>query len=367
MPDTLDASAALETLERRLRTETEGDVYFDTASRGRYATDASAYQIMPLGVFVPRSESDVAAAIDIARELKIPILPRGAGSSQAGQAIGAALVIDGTTHLRHVIEIDVGKRTATVEPGIVLDELNAQLKPHGLWFPVDIDSSEQATLGGMAGNNASGPRSIVHGSMVHNVLGVSAWLSSGELLEFGPVSYAQGRAAEIGDYLRALAVANKAELAAHWPKLQSRVAGYNLDIFDRQGPRPYTEDGSVNLAHLLVGSEGTLAYTRSLTLKLAEIPRVRLLALISFEALADAMAMVRKIVASLEPSAMELLDAAMTEACRPALLIEFSGDEKPGRKTRMAELVHLLGEMGHHDCVRQVFGEAAQARVWAAR
>jgi FAD/FMN-containing dehydrogenase len=174
-------------LAKRLRRETEGEVLFDDASRGRYATDASIYQIMPIGVFVPRTARDVAIAIDIARDLKVPVLARGAGTSQCGQTVGRALVMDNSKYFRALLDVDVANRTATAEPGLVLDELNAQLKQHGLWFPVDVSTSAQATLGGMAGNNSCGSRSIAYGNMVHNVLGAQAWLSDGSLLEFGPV------------------------------------------------------------------------------------------------------------------------------------------------------------------------------------
>jgi FAD/FMN-containing dehydrogenase len=165
-------------LARRLRAVTEGEVLFDPGSRGRYATDASIYQIIPVGVFVPKTVEDIALAIDIARDLKVPVLPRGAGSSQCGQTTGAALVIDNTKHIRNIIDVDVPARTATVEPGLVLDHLNAHLKPHGLWYPVDVSTSAQATLGGMAGNNSCGSRSIAYGNMVHNVLGIEAWRRS---------------------------------------------------------------------------------------------------------------------------------------------------------------------------------------------
>ena len=179
-PPPNDVSVAL---MRRLRAETEGEVLFDAGSRGRYATDASIYQIMPVGVLVPVSERDIAVAIDIARDLKVPVLPRGGGTSQCGQTTGAALVIDTSKHFRKVLNVDVAQRTAKVEPGLVLDHLNAQLKPHGLWYPVDVSTSAQATLGGMAGNNSCGSRSIAYGNMVHNVIGASAWLSDGSLVE----------------------------------------------------------------------------------------------------------------------------------------------------------------------------------------
>ena len=191
----LPPNEVCEALARRLRRETEGEVLFDAASRGRYATDASIYQIMPAGVLVPRTERDIEAAIAIARELKVPVLPRGAGTSQCGQTTGAALVIDHTKHFCRVVDIDTEARTAVVQPGLVLDHLNAQLKRHGLWFPVDVSTSAQATLGGMAGNNSCGSRSIAYGNMVHNVLGASAWLSDGERVDFGPVSALAGRAA----------------------------------------------------------------------------------------------------------------------------------------------------------------------------
>jgi hypothetical protein len=191
--------------QRRLRAETRGEVLFDDASRGRYATDASIYQIMPVGVFVPETPEDVATALAIARELKVPVLPRGGGTSQCGQTVGAALVIDCSKHLRRVLDVDVERRTATVEPGLVLDHLNAQLKPHGLWYPVDVSTSAQATLGGMAGNNSCGSRSIAYGNMVHNVAGAEAWLADGTGRFRAGSTMAAARAARI------------AGLRATWP------------------------------------------------------------------------------------------------------------------------------------------------------
>ncbi|HEY4068840.1 MAG TPA: FAD-binding oxidoreductase, partial [Burkholderiaceae bacterium] len=238
----LPSNEVSEALARRLRAETEGKVMFDAASRGRYATDASIYQIMPVGVLVPKNEQDIGVAIDIARDLKVPVLPRGGGTSQCGQTTGAALVIDTSKHFRKVLAIDAEQRTATVQPGLVLDHLNAQLKPLGLWYPVDVSTSAQATLGGMAGNNSCGSRSIAYGNMVHNVLGASAWLSDGELVEFGPVASLGPRAAGIAEHVRQLALEHRAEIAANWPKVMRRVAGYNLDIFDNQSEKPYTAD-----------------------------------------------------------------------------------------------------------------------------
>jgi FAD/FMN-containing dehydrogenase len=217
--------ARTRTLEHRLQRETQGSVLFDPASRGRYATDASIYQIMPLGVFIPRVESDVSTAIDIARELKLPVLARGAGSSQCGQTVGEALVIDGSRHLRQIIDIDVAARTAVVQPGVVLDELNARLRPHGLWFPVDVSTGAQATLGGMAGNNSCGSRSIAYGNMVHNVLGLNAWLSDGSSVEFGTVAELSGRAAQIATFVQQLALEHRDQIIERWTKLLRSVGG----------------------------------------------------------------------------------------------------------------------------------------------
>ncbi|MDR6534619.1 FAD-linked oxidase C-terminal domain-containing protein [Variovorax soli] len=371
-------------LARRLAAETEGEVLFDAASRGRYATDASIYQIMPAGVLVPKNERDVATAIDIARELQVPVLARGGGTSQCGQTTGAALVIDNSKHLRRMLELDVSARRVTVQPGLVLDHLNAQLKPHGLWFPVDVSTSAQATLGGMAGNNSCGSRSIAYGNMVHNVLGASAWLSDGALVDFGPVATLGARAADIALYVKQLAGQHRADIAERWPKVMRRVAGYNLDIFDNQSERPYTADGSVNLAHLLIGAEGTLAYTRSLTLQLSELPRAKVLGIVNFASFHAAMDSAQHIV-KLGPTAVELVDRTMIElslanpAFRPTvekaligkpaaiLLVEFSGEDRAELLYRLQRLAELMGDLGLPDSVVRMPEEAAQKALWEVR
>ena len=357
---------------------------FDAASRGRYATDASIYQIMPAGVFVPKSASDVATAIDIARDLKVPVLARGAGTSQCGQTTGAALVIDNSKYLRKVLDIDVDARTAVVEPGLVLDHLNGQLKTHGLWFPVDVSTSAQATIGGMAGNNSCGSRSIRYGNMVHNVLGVSAWLSDGALVDFGPVSALGARAADIASHVRQLAFEHRDAIEARWPKVLRRVAGYNLDIFDCQSEKPYAADGSVNLAHLLVGSEGTLAFSRSLTLRLSELPRAKVLGVVNFPTFHAAMDAAQHLV-QLGPTAVELVDRTMIELSlanpafkstieaalidKPAaiLLVEFSGDDKAALLAKLNALVELMGDLGLPNSVVRMPDDAPQKALWDVR
>ena len=184
MPDHLPRIGDL-SLAARLRRELEGEVLFDPVSRGLYSTDASIYQIEPVGVVVPRTVQDVATAIEIAVQEGVPVLPRGAGTSQGGQAVGRALVIDTSKHLRAISGLDAEAGTVRVEPGVVLDDLNRWLAPHGLFFPVDVATSSRATLGGMAGNNSSGARSIRYGIMADQVRAIDAVLADGTALRFG--------------------------------------------------------------------------------------------------------------------------------------------------------------------------------------
>ena len=371
-------------LARRLARETEGEVLFDPASRGRYATDASIYQAMPIGVFVPKTARDVAIALQLAREMGAPLLPRGGGTSQCGQTTGAALVIDFSKHLRKVLSLDVEGRRVQVEPGMVLDHLNAQLKAHGLWYPVDVSTSAQATLGGMAGNNSCGSRSIAYGNMVHNVARIAAWMADGSELDFGPLSTLGTKEREIADFVRGLAEAVAPEIDAHWPTVMRRVAGYNLDIFRPKSERPYTADGSVNLAHLLVGAEGTLALTRSLTLALAPLPRHKVLGVVNFARFHTAMDSAQHIV-RLGPSAVELVDRTMIELARanPAfrpvietaligapdaiLLVEFSGEERAPLLAQLQALVELMGDLGLAGSVVEMPDEGAQKALWEVR
>ena len=176
-------------LAERLRKELQGEVLFDRFSRGRYSTDASHYQIEPLGVVIPRTHDDVLAAMAIAREEGVPLLPRGGGTSQSGQTVGRALVLDFSKHLNKLIVVDAAAGTCAVEPGIVLDELNRQLRATGLWFPVDVSTASRATIGGMAGNNSCGTRSIRYGIMRDNVLAIDAVLADGTEARFAEVGH----------------------------------------------------------------------------------------------------------------------------------------------------------------------------------
>ncbi|MCA3261830.1 MAG: FAD-binding oxidoreductase, partial [Telmatospirillum sp.] len=220
--DTMPSHSAF---EARLRKEIKGDVLFGKFDRGRYSTDASIYQIEPVGVVVPQDGEDARIAIQIAGEAKVPVLPRGGGTSQCGQTVGAALVIDNAKHLKKLLHVDVAARTAIVEPGMVLDHLNAALKPHGLWFPVDVSTAAQATIGGMTGNNSCGSRSLFYGNMVHNVLGVDALLADGTQAHFGPIAAdlsdlaGPQRFQDIVRRVRAIAARDADEIEARYPKL----------------------------------------------------------------------------------------------------------------------------------------------------
>src|SRR5215467_2022068 len=175
-------------LEHRLKAEQTGEVRFDAFTRGRYATDASHYQIMPLGVVAPRSTADAERALAVCRSEGVPVTPRGGGTSQAGQTVNRSVILDCSQHLNRVIEIDAANRRCLVEPGIVLDELNRALRPHGLWFPVDISTASRATIGGMVGNNSCGARSLRYGNTRENVISVDAVLADGASAHFGPAA-----------------------------------------------------------------------------------------------------------------------------------------------------------------------------------
>lgn len=374
-------------LAARLAAETQGEVLFSPADRGRYATDASIYQVMPVGVFVPRTADDVKAALDICRDMQVPIVPRGGGTSQCGQTVGTGLVIDYAKHVRNILAVNPETRTAEVEPGIVLDHLNTALKKHGLWFPVDVSTSAQATLGGMAGNNSCGSRSIAYGNMVHNVVGAQAWTSGGDLLKLGAYAGSSGKARELGNHVRALAEELHPAIKRRWPKVMRRVGGYNLDIFDPQSERPYTSDGSVNLAHLLIGSEGTLALTRSLTLQLSELPKAKVLGVVNFPTFYRAMDAAQHIVkiGGGTLTAVELVDRTMIDLSlqNPAfaptirsaligdpaaiLLVEFSGASKAELLPKLKRLGELMGDLLLPDSVVEMTEDAPQKNLWEVR
>jgi len=385
-------------LAARLAREIEGEVLFDSYSRGRYSTDASHYQIEPIGVVVPKTAADIARVIGIAAAEGVPVLPRGGGTSQCGQTVGEAVVVDVSKHLNRLTEFDAEARTAWVEPGLVLDRLNASLRSSGLWFPVDVSTSSRATIGGMAGNNSCGARSIRYGPMRDNVRAIEAVLMDGEAMRFGEVSDNVAGAAltprqqELVSRLLRLGNREAREIAERFPDLMRRVGGYNIDALMPGGAprgkwsqattaRPSTHP---NLAHLLVGSEGTLAFSTRIQIELQPIPAHRVLGVCHFTTFYDAMDSTRHIVA-LDPAAVELVDRTMIELSRDIpmfrptvdqfvkgapealLLVEFAGDDRNAQFRSLKRLGELMGELGFPGAVVEATDPAFQRAIWEVR
>ena len=274
-------------LADRLSREIEGEVLFDRFSRGRYATDASIYQIEPLGVVVPKTIQDVRIAAEIAREMGVPLLPRGGATSQSGQTVGRALVVDFAKHLTRVLEVDREAGTCLVEPGIALDELNRQLKATGLVFPVDVSTSARATIGGMTGNNSCGTRSIRYGIMRDNVLEIDALLPDGTPARFGEIDVTTfdkltGSFGALARDLLKLGAREADHIRGAFPGVSRRVGGYLIDaLLPRNAP--------INLATLICGSEGTLALSERVKLKLWQQPKNKALGICHFPTFRAAM------------------------------------------------------------------------------
>ncbi len=343
-------------LERRLKAEKVGEVRFDAFTRGRYSTDASHYQIMPLGVVVPRSMEDAERTIGICRAEGMPVTARGGGTSQAGQTVNDALIVDCSRHLTGIVELDAARRRCTVEPGIVLDELNRKLKPSGLWFPVDISTASRATIGGMVGNNSCGARSLRYGNTRENVLSIDAMLADGTQAHFGRLgdSAVDVPKTLVRDLL-AIAAREAGEIERRFPKVQRRVGGYNLDALV-----PGRND--INLAHLLVGSEGTLAFSTRIELKLSPLLGRRAVGACHFGSFHEAMLAAQHIV-ELGPIGVELIDRTMLGLARDIamfkptvdaflrgdpeaiLFVEFAEDDDENLR-RLKRLGALIGDLG---------------------
>ena len=343
-------------LERRLMAEKVGGVRFDAFTRGRYSTDASHYQIMPLGVVTPRTIEEADRAMAICRAEGVPVTARGGGTSQAGQTVNESLIVDCSQHLNGIVGIDAAGRRCTVEPGIVLDELNRKLKASGLWFPVDISTASRATIGGMVGNNSCGARSLRYGNTRENVLSIDAVLADGTHAHFGRIGDAGVNVPQplVRD-LFAIAAREAAEIERRFPKVQRRVGGYNLDALV-----PGRND--INLAHLLVGSEGTLAFSTKIELKLAPLLGRRAVGACHFGSFHEAMLAAQHIV-KLGPIAVELIDRTMLGLARDIamykptvdaflrgdpeaiLFVEFAEDDDENVR-RLKRLGALLGDLG---------------------
>ena len=380
-PSRVDAGA----LERALREHTTAEVRFDAVSRALYATDASVYKLRPLGVVLPRTRDDLVAIVRLCVQAGCPITLRGGGTSQGGQAIGTGLVVDTSKYLNAVLELNVAERWARVEPGIVLDELNALLRPHGLRFAPDVSTASRATVGGMMANNSSGARSVYYGKTIDHVIEQDVVLSDGSVTRFGPLSPEAVDAACAGDSLEArcyrtvreLARTHADEVERRYPKVLRRVMGYNLDEFTR-GDRPF------NLAKLLVGSEGTLGVVLAAKINLVPLPKAKAVLAIQFTELLEALGAAPLILRH-RPSAVEVMDgfilnytkqsAALTamrdsfiEGDPGALLcVEFYADEAADLPPRLQALEADLRANGVGYRYVHALDLPTQARVWGLR
>ena len=396
-------------LQDELQRSLRGEVRFDNTTRMLYSTDASLYQINPIGVVLPKNLEDVQRVVSIAARRGVPILPRGGGSSLAGQAIGAALVLDFSKYMDKILAIDSDARTVTTEPGVVLGVLNRQLAPLGWMVGPDPASAERATIGGCVGNNATGAHSILYGMMADHVLSTAVVLADGSHSRFEGLT-AEGIAAKAklnsleGQLYRqipALVSRNLDEIIARWPKHWRRASGYNLDrlaaallpegergklSFDSRF-RPAACDPThiqrFNLAQLMTGSEGTLATVTEITLGLVPRPKLTAVAVVHFDHTLDACAAITDIL-ECEPSASELLDKAVMDLARAqpewakkmrfvegdpeaVLLTEFYGESDRDLLQKIDHLEAHLRARGWKGTIRRAIDKKAQAEIWEVR
>ena len=376
---TTDAPA----LEADLRRRIKGEVRFDPYSRALYSTDASLYQMEPVGVVIPRDAEDVTVTIATCAQAGVAVLPRGGGTSLAGQTVNRAVVLDFSKYMDRVVEVNPEERWMRAQPGITLDELNRQVRPHGLHFPPDPTTSNRATVGGAIGNNSCGAHSVLYGKTSDHVRELSVVLADGTGAIFGAMDgpslerkLGQG---DLEDHLyrdvARIAKEQREEIARRYPRLMRRVSGYNLDLVAGDGP--------VDLSRLVVGSEGTLCTVTEATLNLEPLPKMRALAVLHYRGLIEA---TEATVAILEhrPAAIELVDRMMLERARASLgfarrmtfvegdpeallLVELFGDSEEELRARFDRLEQEMGRRGlGYACVRAMAPEE-QANVWAVR
>jgi FAD/FMN-containing dehydrogenase/Fe-S oxidoreductase len=386
MLDFIDQKRAA--LLTHLRQHVDGEVRFDEAARKLYSTDASIYQIEPLGVVLPRSTDALAATIAIALEMHVPIVPRGGGTSLSGQSIGAGLVVDCSKYLHQILAVDPAARVARVQPGVVLDQLNRALAAHGLMFGPDVATASRANLGGMIGNNSAGSHSIVYGKTIDHVRQLDVVLSDGSRAQLGPVTSAEWRRREDRSFLgsiyrgvRTVVEAAAPEIARRFPRILRRVSGYNLDaIASLAAANPQAVAG---LHQLVIGGEGTLAFVTEAELRLVPRPKSVGLLVPQFDSLAAAM---DALAVCLEagPSAVELLDhllldlahgnlslrgaaAPLSGRAAALFMVEFSGDDSGEVEDRIARLDRRLQGMPGLVATLPAVEQAVRDPLWGLR
>lgn len=375
----------VDALQRDLASQLDGEVRFDPISRALYSTDASVYQIEPLGVVVPRTREDVRRTVAICGRHGCPITMRGGGTSQAGQAIGSGVVVDTSKYLNRLLELNVEERWARIEPGIVLDELNARLRPHGLRFAPDISTASRATVGGMMSNNSAGARSVLYGKTIDHVLEQHVIFADGSEAHLRPLSPAEleqacegtSRAASCYREVRRLAREHADEIARRYPKILRRVGGYNLDAF-------VDETQPFNLSKLIVGSEGTLAIVVEARVRLVPLPRAKAVLAIQFDDLFEALGATPAILAH-RPSAVEVMDRFILDHTRqsaalerlrqtfiegdPAALlcVEMYDEQLDALQVRLEAVERGLRGRGWGSRFHYALEPAAQSAIWGLR
>ncbi len=380
-----------------LRKQVNGALRTDTYSKILYSTDASIYQVMPHGVMVPEHIEHVQAAVELAAKYNIPLLPRTAGSSLAGQAVNEALVVDFTRHLNEIVEVNEEEQWVQVQPGIVLDELNIHLDAYGLQFGPDPASSNRAAMGGIVSNNSTGSHSIMYGMTTDHVMEMDVMLDDGTMTHFGPLSdealrqrqNLSGREGEIyRDIVAMIADPTNQEIIRNGtPRHWRRCGGYNLDRLIEGGvsfkyPR---RDTRFNLSQIVSGAEGTFTVMTGIKLNVVRKPKKTALAIVHFEQLFEALQAV-PIILEVDPSAVELLDNLGLTLCREVpdyarlldafiegepncvLITEFYGESESELKSKIERLKQHLKKQGvNNTAVVSAFDAARQAKVWKVR
>lgn len=375
----------IDALRRQLEAQLEGEVRFDAVSRALYSTDASVYRITPIGVVVAKSRDDIIKTVTLCRTHKCPLTMRGGGTSQAGQAIGSGVIVDTSKFLNRLLEVNVDEQWARVEPGIVLDELNAALKPHGLRFAPDISTASRATVGGMMANNSAGARSVMYGKTIDHVIEQEVVLSDGSVVRFGPLDPAAFRAKSAGATLEAAcyrevhATATRLadEIERRYPKVIRRVGGYNLDAF-------VDDDRPLNMARIMVGSEGTLGVVLEARVGLVPLPRAKAVLAVQFADLLEALEATPAILTH-RPSAIEVMDRFILDHTKqspplermrqriiegdPAALlcIEMYGDRADDLPPRLEALERDLRARNFGYRYLHATDAASQAALWSLR
>ncbi len=366
-------------LEKRL----EGDVRFDRYSRLLYATDASIYEIEPIGVVLPRHKGDVQAVIEVANRFAVPVLPRGGGTSLAGQTVGHAIVLDFSKYMNRVLEVNREELWCRVQPGLVQDELNAHVKSMGLLFGPDTSTSNRATIGGMIGNNSAGAHSIAYGKTLDHVLELTTFLSDGSEVVIKDLSpddlavkcKADGLEGKIYRGIVGLVADHREEILARYPKILRRVSGYNLDEFAKS--RPF------NLSRLVVGSEGTLACVVEARVRLVPAPNWTALDVVHFDEIQEALEASQAILET-APYAMELTDKPILDLAREnieqskrlgfvqgdpeaILIVEYDGATEEEVKGKVERLEALRARQGIGTCSSLAFKSDEVQGIWGVR